>query len=60
MFLNIDIVIYYDDFMTRKVIYIKGYDDLTTLYPKIFVVKNICLAKNIISVGNQKVVMYRS
>jgi len=57
MFLNIDIVIYYDDFMTRKVIYIKGYDDLTTLYPKIFVVKSIRLLKNIICIGNQKVVM---
>jgi len=43
--------------MTIKVICIKGYDDLTTLHPKIFVVKTNSDIKNIISVGNQKVVI---
>tara|TARA_R100000479_G_scaffold142136_1_gene77901 strand:- start:540 stop:722 length:183 start_codon:yes stop_codon:yes gene_type:complete len=60
MFLNIEIVISYDDFMTIKVIYIKGYDDLTTLHPKIFVVKTNSDIKNIISVGNRKVVIWLS
>ena len=46
--------------MTIKVIYIKGYDDLTTLHPKIFVVKTNSDIKNIISVGNQKVVIWLS
>ena len=46
--------------MTIKVICIKGYDDLTTLYPKIFVVKTNSDIKNIISVGNRKVVIWLS